>query len=214
MCPQTVQIGEEDWRKSVFWCCRPGSNRPPTEFKLYRSTASFFRRLFSSSAGWAYSIAGWKLRVCVCVLTRVAQIITNRRIHLKSGTKPFQSQINSLPLAKVPEDPGQLAPWNLRSLELSFLETFFLNNIRSRETKVPGSELARVLLKDSLKRANWPGSEKSLRVKFRKLAQVWAIGFILLPDRISLTTFFFVQNSLLEFCPSSKTHLFAQNCGD
>ena len=31
-----------------------------------------------------------------------------------------------------------------------------------RGTKVPGSELARVLLADSLQGANWPGSEKAV----------------------------------------------------
>jgi len=31
--------------------------------------------------------------------------------------------------------------------------------------KVPGSELARVLLADSLRGANWPGSEKAVNPK-------------------------------------------------
>ena len=32
---------------------------------------------------------------------------------------------------------------------------------KGQGTKVPGSELARVLLADSLRGANWPGSEKA-----------------------------------------------------
>ena len=52
---------------------------------------------------------------------------------------------------------GAKVPGNESSIELSF---------RSRErkglgTKGPGSELARVLLADSLRGANWPGSEKA-----------------------------------------------------
>jgi len=34
-------------------------------------------------------------------------------------------------------------------------------------TKVPGSELARVLLADSLPGANWPGSEKAVNRDYR-----------------------------------------------
>ena len=35
-----------------------------------------------------------------------------------------------------------------------------------RGTTVPGSELARVLLADSLQEANWPGSEKAANLKY------------------------------------------------
>ena len=36
---------------------------------------------------------------------------------------------------------------------------------KSHGAKVPGSELARVLLADSLRGANWPGSEKAVNLK-------------------------------------------------
>ena len=42
--------------------------------------------------------------------------------------------------------------------------------------KVPGSELARVLLADSLRGANWPGSEKA--VNLNSLAQTTMQGIL------------------------------------
>ena len=47
--------------------------------------------------------------------------------------------------------PGQFAPGNESSRERE-----------GQGAKVPGSELARVLLADSLRGANWPGSEKAV----------------------------------------------------
>jgi len=38
--------------------------------------------------------------------------------------------------------------------------------------KVPGSELARVLLADSLRGANWPGSEKAVNPSTQGVALV------------------------------------------
>jgi len=47
--------------------------------------------------------------------------------------------------------PGAFAPWPFRSLAISFPGTFV-------------SELASVLLADSLRGANWPGSEKAVNL--------------------------------------------------
>ena len=51
--------------------------------------------------------------------------------------------------------PGHFAPGSESSRERE-----------GQGTKVPGSELARVLLADSLPGANWPGSEKAVNLKY------------------------------------------------
>ena len=56
---------------------------------------------------------------------------------------------------------------NESSMEQKFHITFFPGNKKAWErkgqgAKVPGSELARILLADSLLGANWPGSEKAV----------------------------------------------------
>ena len=65
--------------------------------------------------------------------------------------------------------PGPFAPWRFRSLEPSrrvYVAYIFLvasfRAISLRGAKVPGSELAKVLLDDSLLGGNWPGSEKAV----------------------------------------------------
>ena len=66
---------------------------------------------------------------------------------------------------------GAKVPGNESSRERKFHKTFVLGSEkpgyeRARErigqgAKVPGSESSRVLLADSLRGANWPGSEKA-----------------------------------------------------
>ena len=63
---------------------------------------------------------------------------------------------------------GAKVPGNESSIELSFpgakrpgYERELAREREGQGAKVPGSELARVLLADSLRGANWPGSEKA-----------------------------------------------------
>jgi len=45
---------------------------------------------------------------------------------------------------------------------------------KGQGAKVPGSELARVLLADSLRGANWPGSEKA---RYRKVFRIGTVHY-------------------------------------
>jgi len=108
------------------------------------------------------------------------------------GTESFRSRASSLPGASRPIGPwpirnlvkslpGAFAPWPFRSLAIPLPGCFIFLKFRSLELSLwerkfqgargPGSkssrsELARVLLADSLWVANWPRSEKAVNLVF------------------------------------------------